>query len=282
MMFEINKRFFMKLFSILASTLLLCTTVFSFDFSSMANDALNTVKTATTTTSSTTSKPSSTSLSDTTVTKGLKEALRIGVDYGVKELSKEGGYLNNPQVRIPLPDNLAKAETLIRKAGGDKVADDLIRSMNNAATQAAPKTAKIFMEAVNKMSIEDAKAILAGGDDAATQYFQKHTTTSLKEMIKPIVQKSMQENSVAKYYDSLNEFYTSNVKGYVENNSYMNMAKSFGAGEYLPSSSDTKLDDYVTQKAIDGLFKMIATKEAQIRKDPVAQTTSLLKQVFGN
>lgn len=93
-------------------------------------------------------------------------------------------------------------------------------------------------------------------------------------MIKPIVQKSIQQNSVAKYYDSFNGFYTSNVKGYVENNSYMNMAKKFGA--------DANLDDYVTQKAIDGLFKMIASKEAQIRKDPVAQTTSLLKQVFGS
>lgn len=271
----------MKSLSIIASAVLISTVAFSFDFSSMASDALNTVKTATTTVP-TTPKSSTSSLSDTTVTKGLKEALRIGIDYGVKELSKEGGYLNNPQVKIPLPDKLAKAETLIRKAGGDKVADDLIRSMNNAATQAAPKTAKIFMEAVDKMSIEDAKAILAGGDDAATQYFQKNTTASLKEMIKPIVQKSIQQNSVAKYYDSFNGFYTSNVKGYVENNSYMNMAKKFGADEYLPSDSDANLDDYVTQKAIDGLFKMIASKEAQIRKDPVAQTTSLLKQVFGS
>ena len=101
-------------------------------------------------------------------------------------------------------------------------------------------------------------------------------------MIKPIVVKSMQQNSVAKYYDKFNGLYASNIKSVTPNSSMMSMAKGFGADEYLPSDKDAKLDDYVTSKAIEGLFKMIATKEAQIRKDPVAQTTSLLKTVFGN
>jgi hypothetical protein len=123
---------------------------------------------------------------------------------------------------------------------------------------------------------------LAGDEHAATEYFQKNTTSSLQEVIKPIVQKSMQKNNVAKYYDKFNGLYTSNIKGVVENNSVMSMAKGFGADQYLPSDKDASLDDFVTSKAIEGLFKMIATKEAEIRKDPLAQTTSLLKTVFGN
>jgi hypothetical protein len=229
-----------------------------------------------------TTPKSSANLSSDTITSGLKEALKSGVNYGVTELSKKGGYLNNSNVKIPLPENLAKAESLARTLGGDKIADDLIVSMNNAATKAAPKTAKIFTDAVDAMSVEDAKRILGGKENAATEYFQKKTTASLQKMIKPIIKESMQENNVAKHYDTFNEFYSSHAKDLVEDNSIMEMAKGFGADEYLPSSSDENLDDYVTQQAIDGLFKMIATKEAEIRKDPVAQTTSLLKQVFGN
>lgn len=266
----------MKIFSVLTSLTLASSIAFSFDISGFASDAL---KTATQT--STPTKTSS-NLSDSTVSSGLKEALKVGVNFGVKALSQKDGYLNNADVKIPLPDKLAKAETLLRKVGGDKTADDLIKSMNDAATEAAPQTASILMKAIEKMNVQDAKTILAGDDHAATEYFQKNTTGSLQELIKPIVQKSMKKNSVAKYYDKFNGLYTSNIKGVTENSSMMGMAKSFGADEYLPSDKDAKLDDYVTSKAIEGLFTMIATKEAQIRKDPVAQTTSLLKQVFGN
>jgi hypothetical protein len=266
----------MKVFSVLTSLTLASSIAFSFDISGFASDALKTAAQPSSSTKTTSN------LSDSTVSSGLKEALKVGVDFGVKTLSKKDGYLNNADVKIPLPDKLAKAESLIRKVGGDKVADDLINSMNDAATEAAPKTASIFMKAIEKMTMQDAKTILAGDDHAATEYFQKNTTTSLQEMIKPIVVKSMQQNSVAKYYDKFNGLYASNIKSVTPNSSMMSMAKSFGADEYLPSDKDAKLDDYVTSKAIEGLFKMIATKEAQIRKDPVAQTTSLLKTVFGN
>jgi len=268
----------MRIVSVVTIIAFTSSMAFSFSFSNLMDEAVK----ATTTTSSQSTASVSSRLSNSTVTSGLKEALRLGVDYGVKELSKKDGYLSNTNVKIPLPDKLSKAESLIRKFGGDKIADDLIVSMNNAATEAAPKTASIFVDAVDKMSIEDAQKILSGGDEAATQYFQKNTTSSLVSMIKPIVQKSMQDNGVAKYYDTFNEFYSSNVKGMVDNSSVMNMAKSFGVDQYLPSDKDAKLDDFVTQKAIDGLFKMIAAKEAEIRKNPIAQTTSLLKQVFGN
>ena len=251
------------------------TAVFAFDFGSI----LKTVEDVATPVSTT---PISSTLSDTTVTKGLKEALKLGVDYGVKELSKKDGYLNNKSVKIPLPDNLAKAETLIRKVGGSKVADDLINSMNKAATQAAPKTAAIFIDSIDNMSLADAKKILAGDETSATEYFKKNTYDSLKKMIQPIIQESMQENKVASYYDTVNDFYKSNVKSMVDSSSVMGMAKNFGVDSYLPSTSEQNLDEYVTQKAINGLFKMIGTKETQIRKEPIAQTTSLLKQVFGN
>ena len=268
---------------ILASTIILSTSLLqSFDFGSLmqtASEVANTQleKPATVTTTGLTSNLSSSVVSD-----GLKAALKAGVDYGVKELSKNGGYLNNASVKIPLPENLAKAETIIRNAGGDKMADDLINSMNSAATEAAPKTAKILADAVDKMSIEDAKTILAGDKNAATEYFKTHTTKDLQDMIKPIIQGTMKDNNVASYYNTFNEYYSSYGKGLVESSGLMGLAKSYGADQYIPQATDENLDDYVTQKAIDGLFEMIATKEGEIREDPIAQTTSLLKQVFGN
>jgi hypothetical protein len=132
------------------------------------------------------------------------------------------------------------------------------------------------------MSLQDAQNILAGDKNAATTYFKANTTESLKKMIAPIIQNTMKENQVASYYDMANNFYKSNAKGIVENSEVMGLAKSFGVDAYLPGSSDQSLDDYVTEKAISGLFTMIAQKEAEIRTNPVAQTTSLLKQVFGN
>ncbi len=268
----------MKKTRILASLLLSASVVMAFDFNSLTKsvtDSLSSDK-------SNTSNSSTTSILDNaTVSSGLKEALKVGVNYAVKELGSANGYLNNSEVKIPLPENLAKVETVIRKAGGEKMADDLINSMNKAASTAAPKTAKIFLDAVNKMSLEDAKKILAGDDNAATTYFSENTTASLKKMIMPIIKTTMEENSVAGYYNTINDFYKNNAKQYVESSSLMSMAKSYGVDSYLPGSSDVNLDEYVTNKAITGLFTLIAQKEAEIRKNPVAQTTSLLKQVFG-
>jgi hypothetical protein len=275
----------MKSISIIATLALSSSLAFGLDFGGILQQKLSEVvqtkKQELAPSSSTASTAKASSLSNDTVTSGLKEALKNGVKYGVAELGKDGGYLNNPNVKIPLPENLAKTETLIRSVGGDKLADDLIHSMNAAASKAAPKTAAIFVDAIDKMSVDDAKTILNGNEHAATEYFQKNTTGSLKEMIKPIIQESMQENDVAKYYDIFNEYYGENAKNFIEDNSLMEMAKGFGADEYLPSSSDENLDDYVTEQAISGLFKMLAEKEAEIRKDPLAQTSSLLKEVFG-
>lgn len=226
------------------------------------------------------SKSSVSGLDNSTISSGLKEALKKGVDFAVAQLGKDNGYLNNSLVKIPLPENLAKTEKIVRKFGGDKIADNLINSMNSAASKAAPKTAKIFMNAIDKMSLTDARKILSGNKDAATQYFKTHTSGSLEKMIAPIVNNTMKENSVAKYYDAFNGYYKKYGKKYVQNSGVASIAKSFGADKYLPGDNPENLNKYVTDKAIDGLFKMIAKEEADIRSNPVARTTSLLKKVF--
>jgi hypothetical protein len=268
----------MKKSTILASLILTSSLTYAFDLGSIAKGVMDNVVN----TDSTNKPVTNTNLSDSTVSSGLKEALKVGVNYAVKELGSSNGYLNNSLVKIPLPDNLAKVETLLRSAGGNEMADNLINSMNKAATTAAPKTAEIFVDAIDKMSLQDAQNILAGDKNAATNYFKANTTDSLKKMIAPIIQNTMKENQVASYYDMANNFYKTNAKGLVENSEVMGLAKSFGVDSYLPGSSDQSIDDYVTEKAISGLFTMIAQKEAEIRSNPVAQTTSLLKQVFGN
>ena len=219
-------------------------------------------------------------LDNSTISSGLKEALKVGVDYAVKNLGEKDGYLKNLNVKIPLPENLQKTEATIRKFGGNEIADNLIKSMNNAATNAAPQTASIFIKAIEQMSLDEAQKILNGDKNAATNYFKTNTSESLKKLIMPIVQKTMKENQVASYYDSFNSYYKQYGKGLVENSDIMNMAKNFGVDSYLPSSSEQSLDEYVTNKAIDGLFKMIASKESQIRENPIEQTTALLKKVF--
>ncbi len=274
--------------SIIASTLILSSTfTFAFDLGSIAKSVVDNVTKEQTTTQKTTDTiaPSATNtnpnISDSTVSNGLKEALKTGVNFAVTQLGTNNGYLNNTAVKIPLPDNLAKAETLLRSAGGDKMADDLINSMNTAASKAAPQTAEIFMNAIDKMSLADAQGILSGGNEAATNYFKANTTDSLKKLISPIVQETMKENNVASYYDTINNVYKSSAKGLVENSGIMSMAKNFGVDSYIPTSSDESLDSYITTKTIDGLFTMIGQKEAAIRANPVEQTTSILKQVFG-
>jgi hypothetical protein len=271
----------MKKELVLSTILVASTLSMGFDFSGLAQEAVSTAKEASGVQAvSGTSSSSTSKLSEATVTSGLKEALKSGADFAVKQLGKENGYLNNAQVKIPLPDNLATVEGIARKVGGDKMVDDLVVSMNTAATQAAPKTAQIFVDAIDKMSMEDAKKILASGDNAATDYFKKNTTESLKTMIKPIVQKTMKENDVSRYYNKVDSYYKEHAKTTVDSSKVMGYMKMAGADSYIPGASDTNIEDYVVGKSIDGLFKMIATKEAEIRKDPAAQTTSLLKQVF--
>lgn len=270
--------------SLIVSTLLLTSTLtFALDLGGITKSVVDTVSKdsgiAQQVTNVTSSKTSN--LDNATVSSGLKEALKTGVTYATTQLGSTNGYLNNKAVKIPLPNNLSSAESIIRKAGGDKMADDLINSMNSAASKAAPKTAEIFVSAIDKMSLTDAQKILSGGNNAATEYFKANTTESLKKSIAPIIQETMKENQVAGYYDSVNNLVKSSTGGLTQNSGVMGMAKSFGVDSYVPGSSNESLDEFVTNKAIEGLFTMIAQKEASIRTNPGEQTSSLLKQVFG-
>jgi len=264
---------------IIISSLLLSVTFSSaFSLDSLTKTITDTISKTTESSSATTSTNSL--LSNDTISKGLKEALSKGVDFAVTELGAENGYLNNPAVKIPLPDNLAKIETLARQAGADEMIDDLINSINKAATTAAPQTANILLDAVTDMNLEDATKILSGNETAATEFFQNNTSDDLQKLISPIIEDSMKENQVAKYYTIVNDFYKSNVESYTKDSTIMGYASKLGVDSYIPKSSDEDLNGFVTQKAISGLFKMIAEKESAIRENPIEQTTSLLKEVF--
>ncbi len=269
---------------ILITSLILSTTfAFGFDLNAI-KDAVKQKVTESTTTNSQTStdiQNSITNLSDSTISSGLKEALKSGVTYAIDTLGAENGFLNS-SVKIPLPENIAKIESAIRAAGGGQIADDLINSMNNAATQAAPKTAEIFLNAIDNMSLEDAQNILTGSNSAATDYFKANSQASLTQIILPIIQSAMKNNQVATYYNAANEFYKTNLKDTVENSQLISLAKDFKVDSFLPTSSEANLDEYITQKAIDGLFTMIQSKEEAIRTNPIEQTTAILKEVFGN
>jgi hypothetical protein len=191
---------------------------------------------------------------------GLKEALTQGAGKAVDLLGKEDGFLGNPKVKIPLPGKLEKAADTLRSFGMGKQVDELETTMNRAAEAAVPEAKKLLVESIKKMSVDDAKGILSGGDDSATQYFRRTTSAQLGETFKPIVQKAIAKVKLAKKYDK-----------------FAGKASSFG----LLDEKDAHLDNYVTEKALDGLYLMIAEEEKAIRKDPVAAVGSLAKKVFG-
>lgn len=189
----------------------------------------------------------------------LKKALTQGAETAVKNLAKENGYLGNDKVRIPLPESLQKVDGALRKFGMGKYADELVTSMNRAAEAAVPEAKTLLTGAVKKMTVEDAKGILTGSDDAATQYFRKNTETALAGKFKPIINKAMLKVKVAEKYDQ-----------------FAGKGAKFG----LVEERDAKLDDYITRKAMDGLFLMMAEQEKAIRANPLQATGSLAKKVF--
>ena len=227
--------------------------------------------------SSTTSPKTDLSLVD--MNSALKQALSSGVTTAIGTLGKENGYLTNTLTKIVLPKSMQKTADLVRKVGGDKYVDDLILSMNNAATEAAPKTAEIFAKSISNMTINDAKNILSGSDSAATDYFRTSSTKDLQATIAPIIQKSMDENSVAKYYSAFESFYKEHA-GSLKNEYVSSAANMLGYGGVLPSDKDEDLNGFITNKAIDGIMAMIEEKEKDIRKSPLAQNSDLIGKVF--
>jgi len=189
----------------------------------------------------------------------LKQALTQGAETAVKNLGKENGFLGNDKVRIPLPESVQKASNALRRVGMGKYADELVTSMNRAAEAAVPEAKTLLIDAVKKMTVADAKNILTGGDDAATQYFRKNTETALSAKFKPIINKAMLKIRVAEKYDR-----------------FAGKGAKFG----LVDERDAKLDDYITRKTQDGLFLMMAEQEQAIRANPLEATGSLAKKIF--
>jgi len=199
-------------------------------------------------------------LSNKDTASGIKEALVKGAEMAVSQLGKPNGFMGDARVRIPLPDSLQQAEGVLRKFGMGKQADELIETMNRAAELAVVEAKPILVNAVRNMSFDDAKSILMGGEDAATQYFKRTTAAPIGERFLPVVRKATAKVQLADKY-----------------NQYAGKAAKFG----LIDEKDANLDSYVTHKALDGLYLMIAEKEKAIRKDPVGSGSALLKMVFG-
>lgn len=193
--------------------------------------------------------------------RGLQQALTQGAERAVGALGQPNGFLGNPKVRIPLPGALHKAEGLMRQFGMGQAADELQTSMNRAAEAAVPQAKALLVKAIQQLSVQDAKAILSGADDAATQYFRRSTSAPLAEQFKPIVQKAMAHVKLAEKYE---QFAGKGVK--------------FG----LVKDQDAHIDQYVTQKTLDGLFTLMADEERAMRKDPVSAVGSLAKKVFAS
>lgn len=191
---------------------------------------------------------------------GVKEALAKGADYAVASLGKENGFLGNAKVKIPLPGYLQKAEKGLRMFGMGKQADELVNTMNHAAENAVAEAKPILVDSIKKMGVQDAKGILTGGDDSVTQYFKRTSSEQLTQKFMPIVKAATQKLQLAEQY-----------------NAYAGKAASMG----LIDSKDADIDSYVTQKAMDGLFLMIAEEEKKLRANPVAAGSALLKKVFG-
>jgi hypothetical protein len=198
-------------------------------------------------------------LSEKDAAAGLKGALNQGTGSAVAKLGKTDGFLGNPQVKIPLPDSLQKADRTLTRFGMGKYTQELVVTMNRAAELAVPEAKTLLLDAVKQMTIQDAKNILTGGNTAATDYFRAKTSQPLAAKFLPIVQQATAKVQLAQKYDQ-----------------FAGKASRFG----LLDEKQANLEQYITQKALDGLFLMIAEEEKTIRADPVGQANKLLTKVF--
>jgi hypothetical protein len=189
----------------------------------------------------------------------LRQALTQGAETSVSTLARKDGFLGNNKVRIPLPDGLHRADKTLRRFGMEKYSDELITSMNRAAEAAVPEAKTLLVGAIRKMTVADAKGILTGSDDAATRYFRTNTEVALSGKFKPIVGKAMKKVKLAEAYDR-----------------FAGKGAKFG----LLDKRDARLDDYITRKAMDGLFLVMAEQEKAIRANPLEATGALAKKIF--
>lgn len=207
-----------------------------------------------------TPKGSQSSSDEGTTAAGLKEALAVGTENAVKSLSKPDGYFGNELVKILMPEKLRTVADVMKRVGYQQQVDEFVLSMNRAAEKAAPEAASIFGDAIREMTFDDARKILAGGDTSATDFFREKTHDRLYAKFKPIISSSMDKVGTTRSYKEM-----------------------MGKYESLPfmSSQSFDLDHYVTNKALDGLFLVVGQEEKNIRTNPAARTTDLLKSVFG-
>jgi len=198
-------------------------------------------------------------LTETEVASGLKEALSVGISKGATTAAQPDGYYKNSLIRIAFPSEVSKVETSLRAIGMGSLVDDFVLSLNRAAEDAATSAKPIFLSAIKQLTIKDVWGILTGGKDAATQYLKRTTSDQLMVAFTPKIQVSLDKTNATKYYSDV-----------------------MGTYNKLPlvQKVNPDLTGYATQKAIDGLFTLVAQEEANIRENPIARTTELLRRVF--
>jgi hypothetical protein len=217
--------------------------------------------------SSDTNSAALSALSQGQVTDGLKQALGKGVQTAITNLARPGGFLSNAQVRIPMPEKLHSVEKALRAMKQDKYADEFVATMNHAAEQAVPQALPIFTEALKSMNVDDAKKLLSGGNDSATQFFKGKGEKQIQEKMLPVIKEATEKTGVTSSYKKLLDQASGGANSFL--------------GKLNINTASLDVDSYVTQKASDGLFKMIAEEEKRIRENPQARTTELLRKVFG-
>ena len=208
-----------------------------------------------------TPKAAPTNLSQDEMINGFKEALALGVKRAVEKASKDGGFLNNPEIRIPLPSRLEQVATLLKGVGLENQVSAFENTMNKAAEKAAAQALPIFGQAVKDITFEDAKRLLTGGDTAITEYFKSKTWDELYNKFLPVIHETAQQVGVTQSYEALVSQPTVNQ---------------------LIKKTDFDLDHYVSQRTLEGLFTLLGEEERRIRENPTARTTDILKKVFGN
>ena len=197
--------------------------------------------------------------SNTQLAGGLKDSLRQGAVAAVSELGRPDGFLGNPEVRIPLPGPLAQGQALLRMVGMGGQADALVTAMNRAAEAAVPEARDLLVKAVEQMSVQDAKSLLTGGDDAVTRYFRDKTEATLRARFLPVVKRTTDRVGLAQQYNAL-------------------AGRVSATG--LLQGDERSVEDYVTRQALDGLYTMMAEEERKIRENPLEAGSSLARKVF--
>jgi hypothetical protein len=190
----------------------------------------------------------------------LKAALERGSSAAVASLGREDGFLGNPQVRIALPESMQKTEKLMRRFGMGRHADELILAMNRAAEAAVPQARAVFVDSIRKMTLADAKAVLQGGETAGTEYFRRSSGERLRERFRPIVEQATGKVALARHFENYAE-------------------KGVALG--IVDAQDADLDEYVTRKALEGLFVVRAAEERKLRANPASAGSALLRKVYG-